>query len=322
MPADSQDFALLRETVNGFLRASFDEVRQDRDGDFFVRSLGVTTWVQPRSLAEDQTAVLIWSPSNIGVTVDAEMTSFLAAEANNLAFGQFELHDAGRPPSRWSGPRIHVSHALLGEFLSRDELAVAVQAVADASAHYGPILKERFGGRLAREQEIVAGQPIPLLEEIAEVVERTGQWPPEPGTVSATSTAAHRPSATQGVFALLGIVAGVVGAVFAYGATSSWFVVAFAFLAGSYLIGRAASDIVTDPNKVRRALYFLIPPAAAAPVLLLAYELWGRWWLAVLLALVGWTIGSGIGHLLFPRIAREETVDSAERTRRSLGLGN
>jgi type III secretion system-like peptide-binding chaperone len=175
--AKPEALAVLRQTVDGFLRKSFDEVRVDRFGDFHVRPGGVTTWIQARSLGEEQTAVLVWSPSNIGMTVDAGLTGFLATEANELAFGQFELHDCELP-------RMHVSHALLGEFLSGEELAVAVEAVAEASARYGPIVKERFGGRLAAELEIRAGEPIPLLDEIADVVERTGRWPPEPARPS------------------------------------------------------------------------------------------------------------------------------------------
>jgi hypothetical protein len=169
--AKPEALAVLRDTVEGFLRKSFDDVHVDRFGDFHVRPGGVTTWIQVRSLDEEQTAVLVWSPSNIGMAVDAELTRFLATEANDLSFGQFELHD-GRPA------RVHVSHALLGEFLSREELEVAVEAVAAASARYGPIVKERFGGRLASEHEIRPGQPVAVLEEIKEAVERTGRWPP------------------------------------------------------------------------------------------------------------------------------------------------
>jgi hypothetical protein len=227
--AKPEALALLRQTVDDFLRKSFDDVRVDRVGDFHVRPRGVTTWIQVRSLDEDQTAVLIWSPSNIGMTADDGLTGFLATEANNLAFGQFELHDLG--------PRIHVSHALLGEFLSREELEVAVEAVAEASARYGPIVKERFGGRLASELEIRAGQPVPLLDEIADVVERTGRWPPEP---------------------------------------------------------IAAAD--SDPSKVRRAFSFVLPPAMAVGVLFLAYRLWDRWWLAILLAFAGWIVGAWIAR--------------------------
>lgn len=138
MMADPESLALLRRAVDGFLRKSFDDMRVDQDGDFAIRHDGVTTWVQLRSLDEGQTAVLVWSASNVGLVIDAELTQHLACEGNDLAFGQFELHE--------EPPRIHISHALLGEFLSREELAVAVEAVAEASAHYGPILKGRFGG--------------------------------------------------------------------------------------------------------------------------------------------------------------------------------
>jgi hypothetical protein len=199
--AKPEALALLRQTVDDFLRKSFDDVRVDRVGDFHVRPRGVTTWIQVRSLDEDQTAVLVWSPSNIGMTADAELTGFLATEANNLVFAQFELHDLG--------PRIHVSHALLGEFLSREELEVAVESVAEASARYGPIVKERFGGRLASEHEIRAGEPIPLLEEIAEVVERTGSWPPPPKAASGTD-----PSLIRRTFPLVLLAVLALGVVF------------------------------------------------------------------------------------------------------------
>jgi hypothetical protein len=72
-----------------------------------------------------------------------ELATFLVTEANNLSFSQFELH-----AEPW---RIHVSHALLGEFLSREELEVAVDAVAQASAEYGASIKERFGGLVPSE---------------------------------------------------------------------------------------------------------------------------------------------------------------------------
>ena len=199
--AKPEALAVLRQTVDDFLRKSFDDVRVDRVGDFHVRPRGVTTWIQVRSLDEEQTAVLIWSPSNIGMTADAGLTGFLATEANNLAFGQFELHDLG--------PRIHVSHALLGEFLSREELEVAVEAVAEASARYGPIVKERFGGRLASELEIRAGEPIPLLEEIADVVDRTGSWPPPTKAASETD-----PSLMRRTFPLVLLAVLALGIVF------------------------------------------------------------------------------------------------------------
>lgn len=142
--ANQQALADLRHTVEGFLAKSFGDSRLDADGDFEVRRHGVTTWVELRPVADDQTAVLIWSVSNVGMAAGEELATFLAVEANNLGFGQFELHE--------DPPRIHVSHALLGEFLSREELEVAVDAVAAAAAHYGSSIKKRFGGLLPFEQ--------------------------------------------------------------------------------------------------------------------------------------------------------------------------
>jgi hypothetical protein len=147
--AGSEGVTQLRETVGGFLRASFAEVRVDQDDDFEVRHRGVTTWVQLRAIDADETAVLVWTVSNVGMAVTDEMTRFLAVESDRLTFGQFELHE--------QPPRIHVSHALLGAFLSREELEVAVDAVAAAAADYGPVVKEAFGGVLAVELPASAG---------------------------------------------------------------------------------------------------------------------------------------------------------------------
>lgn len=138
----------LRETVGGFLRKSFGEVPRDDEGDLVVGCEGVSTWVRVQPLDEDQTAVLIWSVPVVGMRVDAELTRLLATEAMSLTFGQFELHE--------DVPRIHVSHALLGEFLSREELEVAVQSVAKASAHYGALVRVFHGGSAPNRE---AGRP-------------------------------------------------------------------------------------------------------------------------------------------------------------------
>lgn len=275
--AEPQALALLRQTVDGFLEKSFDDVRVDPDGDFEVQRDGVTTWVQLRSLDADQTAVLVWSASVIGVEIDAELTEYLAAEANNLAFGQFELLEE---PSR-----IHISHALLGEFLSRDELEVAVEAVAEASAHYGRIVKDRFGGLLPTDVRVFADPE--LLPGYDPDMTRTD--------------AVDKTQLVEAALRFVGVLAGALAAVYAYRQTSSWLLVAYAAVVATSVIGRAAAHIATGSDRVRLALFFLVPPAVGTAGLFLAQALLGSWWPAVLLACVGWIVSRGITNAIFMR---------------------
>jgi hypothetical protein len=288
----SEALERLRNTVGGFLRASFGDAPADSDGDFVVRRDGAVVWVrlfttgvmESPSGPVEGTIVLVWAVPNVGMRVDAELTRYLATEAMNLPFGQFELDEQGVAT-------VHLSHALLGEYLSREELEVAVSSVASSVARYGPVIKERFGGVLSSEL-----------------------------AMSSTGTAPSQPDRTRHVqarFAVIAVLAAIGAAVSAYLVTSSWALPIFVFLMTLYLVARGVPDVITDPQKLKRALYFLAMPAVAAGVLALAYWWWDRWWLAVLLGfVVGVPLGVAAAVLGFPRIAEEEIADDEERARR------
>lgn len=291
--ADSRAQAEVRSQVENFLRASYDEVHVDSAGDYVVRRDDVVTWVRPLALDDDgPTVVVVWSIPVVDLRVDDELTRFLATEANSLAFGQFELHD--------SPDRVHVRHALLGDFLSREELEVAVDAVASATARYGPLLTERFGGRLFSEAAGgVPAEGLQLLEMLA---------------LAEAARRAQRLMAVQRVFGIAGFLVGIAGGVAAYTQTSEWGLAVFVFLTTAYVIGRGVADVITDPKKVRRAVYFAIPPATATGVLYVTHQWWDRWWLAALLGLtVGVLLGAVIAGILLPGIAREEAEDDRRR---------
>ena len=136
------------------------------------------------------------------------------------------------------------------------------------------------------------------------------------------------PQASSGartVKALLGVV-GVVGAIgagiYTYMTTSDWALAIYAFVMVAYLVGRGLGDILTEPHKIKRALYFAIPAVTATGVLYVTHAWWGMWWLAVLLGLVvgAVLIGGVLATVLFPGIAQEEAADTAERTRRQFDL--
>jgi hypothetical protein len=141
----------LRLIVESYLRASFEHVLADPEG-MAVKRGGVPAFVDFVPINPEHTAVVVWSASNVEVSVDTELTTYLATEGNQLAFGQFQLYEPDA--------RVHISHALLGEFLGPDELAMAVAAVIEATAYYGPVIEERFGGSLPFEPHPSAGPDL------------------------------------------------------------------------------------------------------------------------------------------------------------------
>ena len=118
---------------------------------------------------------------------------------------------------------------------------------------------------------------------------------------------------TRSVFGVVALAAAVGGGIYAYDTTSSWWPAVFVGVMALYARGRAVPDLITDPQKGRRALFFGIPLLAAVGWLALADLLWGRWWLAVVTGFAVGGLGSLISSLSFPEIAAEEQQDSLER---------
>ncbi len=156
---------------------------------------------------------------------------------------------------------------------------------------------------------VVATAPSPAGD-------RSGWIPaPAPGP-SPTTPTLTRNQVVQGVFALVGLLAGVGGAVWAWLQSSSPSLAVYVFLMASYVISRGVADVITDPHKARRVLYFSLLPAISTGILYLAWQRWDRMWLGVVAALVGGMIVHAVvAPLLFPRIHLEEQQDSLERAR-------
>lgn len=123
------------------------------------------------------------------------------------------------------------------------------------------------------------------------------------------------------VFGLIGFIVGIAAAVYAYSETSSIMLAIFLVLVIQNYIGRGLGDVVTDPEKVKRFIYFTMQPLLAGGILWLTYQWWDKMWLAAILGfVVGAFLWAILGALLFPRIAEEEQQDNLDRMKHG-GVG-
>jgi hypothetical protein len=115
-------------------------------------------------------------------------------------------------------------------------------------------------------------------------------------------------------FNVVGIVAGIAAAFYAYRETESIALPIFMFFTVQTYIGRGLGDVVTDPHKVKRFVYFTLQPALMAGILYATYQWWGIMWLSAVLGfLLGLVLWQLLGIMLFPQIHSEELKDSQER---------
>ncbi|HSQ37527.1 MAG TPA: hypothetical protein VLS92_06520 [Acidimicrobiia bacterium] len=133
-----------------------------------------------------------------------------------------------------------------------------------------------------------------------------------------TSASVTRTMGLRALFSILGMAAGAGAGWLAYSwSDGSWALAVFVGLLVMNLIARGVADVITDPQKGRRLVFFTLPTLLAAGGAAGAYALWDRWWLAVLIGAVFYFIGQVVVTVMFPRIAAEEQADSAGR----MGLG-
>lgn len=140
----SADVDALRRRVDQFLGETPLRFSVDDAGDFMVPYGSTITWIRPMSWKEGRTLVRVWSITNVDMDGGAELTKFLVATNARLAFGGLHLDE-----DRGS---VIMAHSLLGDYLNRAELKVAVAAVAGTADRFAPEIKQRFGGKLFMEK--------------------------------------------------------------------------------------------------------------------------------------------------------------------------
>jgi hypothetical protein len=141
----SEDGAVeaLRERVDRYLDETGLEHSVDDAGDYMIPFGTAVTWVRPMAWKEGRTLVRVWSITNVDLPITPELTRFLVTTNAQLAFGGLHLD-----PRR---PSVIMAHSLLGDYLNRAELQVAIAGVAGTADRFAPEIKQRFGGKLFTE---------------------------------------------------------------------------------------------------------------------------------------------------------------------------
>ncbi len=130
----------------------------------------------------------------------------------------------------------------------------------------------------------------------------------------------ERDRKVHAAFNLVGLVAGAGTAYLAWDRTETLSLPIFAFFLTNYLVGRGLGDLVTDPQKVKRFFYFVLPAAIDCGLLYLTYQWWGLMWVAVLVGFfVGAMIWAPIATLLFSDIHGQESQDTIDRMKEATG---
>lgn len=135
--------AELRARVDEHLRQHFGVSVTDAAGDFTLALGPATVWLRPEIDKDGRALVRIWAITNVGMRVDDALARYLLETNARLPFGGLGLDE--------SQPAVVFSDDLLGDYLTRAELALAVAMAAGATAEVAAGIKDRFGGLLFGE---------------------------------------------------------------------------------------------------------------------------------------------------------------------------
>jgi hypothetical protein len=137
--AESEALKTLRSTIEKYLTESFGGYLKDQNNNFVLQAGSARVMVIPLDWVGGQTLVKIVALVNRDSTSIDALARYLAGENLQLIFGKFSL----QPETRM----VFYEHTLLGDFLNRKELEVAVQAIASTADKYDDEIKARFGGK-------------------------------------------------------------------------------------------------------------------------------------------------------------------------------
>jgi hypothetical protein len=122
--AESEAIAALRSALQGYLAEAFTTHDVNGTGYSVVWN-SARVHVEPTE-REGRTLVRISTAVDVSGPVDGRLIGSLIRENATLAFGKFCLDQ--------QTSSVQLVHSLLGDFLNRDELEVAVKAIAVTGA--------------------------------------------------------------------------------------------------------------------------------------------------------------------------------------------
>jgi hypothetical protein len=111
---------------------------QDADGDYVLRVGDVRVVIAPRVAPRGLPVVRIFTVTNIGVAVSADLTVLLARLNFGLVFGRFVLDVAHAT--------IWFDETLIGSSIGEAELRFVIELIASTGDFWDDRLKQMFGG--------------------------------------------------------------------------------------------------------------------------------------------------------------------------------
>jgi Tir chaperone protein (CesT) family len=193
--------------------------------------------------------------------------------------------------------------------LDLGEFERAVNGLAAMADKYNDLLALKFGSDVVQSQAPKAGRWKDYISALNPLT-----------TVVRQEDLKGRVRKIRAVFSVIGLGAAIGAAIFAFNRIGSWALAIFTFLWVQYIVVRIIPDLITDPDKVQRFIFFMLHPAVAVGLLYVTYGWWGKWWLSALIGYLGGTfLARLIGIIIMPRVAVEETRDDQERTKGWLG---
>jgi hypothetical protein len=136
---DSEALSTLRSLTEKYLTESFGGYLKDQNGNYVLQAGSARIMIIPMDWVDGQTLVKIVAL----VSKDAEpadaVAKFVAEENLKLIFGKFSIEPNAR--------MIFYEHTLLGDFMNRKELEIAVKAIASTADKYDDEIQAKFGGK-------------------------------------------------------------------------------------------------------------------------------------------------------------------------------
>jgi hypothetical protein len=200
------------------------------------------------------------------------------------------------------------------EHLDYSEFERAVTSVAEVADKYNDIMAESFGSEVVRALTPRAGRWRGYISALNPIT-----------TILRKEELKDRIRKIRALFSIIGFAAAIGAGIYAYHRIDSWAVAIFTYLWTQFIVARAVPDLITDPNKIRRFIFFALHPAIAVGLLYITYRWWETWWLSALIGYLGGIfLARLIGGIILPQVAIEEARDDQERMKvwfRSQGSG-